>query len=123
MKHSAQRDAILSELCSRKDHPTADELYWSLRQVMPNISMGTVYRNLSLLTETGQIMRLSYGGADHFDGNAENHYHLHCTSCGRVFDIEMPMFERMESDAEKHSKAKITSHILTFVGICENCQN
>ncbi len=67
-------------------------------------------------------MRLSYGGADHFDGNAQNHYHLHCTDCGRVYDIEMPMFEQMDKDAENHSKAKITSHILTFIGICEHCQ-
>lgn len=89
---------------------------------MPNISMGTVYRNLSLLTETGRIMRLSYGGADHFDGNAQNHYHLHCTECNRVFDIDMPVFDNMERDAELHSHALITSHSLTFIGICENCQ-
>ena len=123
MRYSRQRERIYQYLTQTREHPTAERIYTDLRQELPELSLGTVYRNLSLLTETGQIMRLSYGGADHFDGNPQNHYHLHCTSCNRVYDIEMPMFNKMEEDAEKHSKAKITNHILTFIGICENCQN
>ncbi len=122
MKHSTQRDAILNELCSRKDHPTADELYWALRRTMPNISMGTVYRNLSLLTDNGQIRRITCGGADRFDATTDNHYHLQCTECGRVIDIEMPVMESLEREVENILNAAVLTHHLNFIGICENCK-
>lgn len=123
MKHSTQRDAILNELCSRKDHPTADELYCKLRQTIPNISMGTVYRNLSLLADNGQIRRITCGGADRFDAKTNNHYHLECTHCGKVIDIEMPVLESIEKEVEKHSNVAVFTHQLTFIGICEDCKN
>ncbi len=122
MKHSAQRDAVLNELSSRHDHPTADELYHELRKTMPNISMGTVYRNLSLLSENGMIQRLTYAGADRFDANTHVHYHLLCTCCKKVFDIEMPILENLNDTAGCHSGAEIKAHQLTFIGICENCK-
>ena len=70
LKYSRQRESIKANLMSRRDHPTADALYASIREEFPNISLGTVYRNLNLLVETGEILKLTCGnGPDHYDGN------------------------------------------------------
>lgn len=120
-KHSRQRDAILDELRSRYDHPTAEELYLSLKQKMPNLSLGTVYRNLNMLAGDGVILRISFEGADRFDGNKELHYHFQCVNCGRVTDIDMPTFDEINQTAQKYSGGIIQTHELIFSGICEKC--
>ena len=86
-KHSRQRDSILQFLMTRKDHPTADIIYMNVRQRNPSISLGTVYRNLTLLAENGEIKRLNMGdGVDHFDADTSPHYHLFCEKCGGVVE-------------------------------------
>lgn len=86
--YSKQREAILLELQSRCDHPTAAQLYEGVRKKIPNISLGTVYRNLASLVESGDIIKLSIGdGFEHFDGNNNFHLHLHCKCCGNVIDV------------------------------------
>ena len=76
LKHSKQRDAIKNFLMTRKDHPTADVVYTKVREEFPNISLGTVYRNLTLLSEIGEITRIRVGdGIDHFDADISLHYH------------------------------------------------
>lgn len=83
MKRSRQREAIVSFLQTRKDHPTADVVYSELRQDMPNISLGKVYRNLSLLSERGDILKLSCDGkVDRYDAFTHTHYHFMCKDCG-----------------------------------------
>ena len=78
LKYSRQREAIKSFLMTRKDHPTADVVYHSLRADFPNISLGTVYRNLTLLADLGEIARLRLGdGVDHFDADSSRHYSLY----------------------------------------------
>ena len=87
LKYSRQRESIKASLMNRHDHPTADALYASIREEFPNISLGTVYRNLNLLVETGEIKKLTCGdGADHFDGDIRQHYHFVCTECNQVYD-------------------------------------
>ena len=82
-KYSRQRESIKDFLATRKDHPTADMVYQNVRRQNPNISLGTVYRNLTLLAESGEINRLNMGdGVDHFDADTSPHYHLLCTKCG-----------------------------------------
>ena len=120
-KFSRQREAILTQLRSRRDHPTAEELYLSLKPNMPNLSLGTVYRNLNLLAEEGIIMKISSDGADRFDATVKTHYHLQCTKCGRLFDLEMPPFEEIEKKAQSVADCKITSHQLNFIGVCRDC--
>ena len=89
LKYSRQRESIKEFLMTRKDHPTADVVYENMKKIYPNISLGTVYRNLSLLSEIGEIQKLSnFGGADHFDGCVEPHCHFMCTTCGDVLDLE-----------------------------------
>ena len=79
LKYSKQRESIKLFLAERKDHPTADVIYLNIREQFPHISLGTVYRNLALLSELGEIKKLTTGdGADHFDGNVSPHQHVIC---------------------------------------------
>ena len=98
IKYSRQREAIKKFLMTRRDHPTADVVYSSVRNEFPNISLGTVYRNLTLLADLGEISRLRLGdGADHFDADTSPHYHFVCTDCGRVIDLDLDSIRFMEA--------------------------
>ena len=80
-RYSQQRENILLNLQGRKDHPTADMVYEGVKEIQPNISLGTVYRNLAFLSESGQIMKISAGvGPEHYDGNPNPHNHFICKS-------------------------------------------
>ena len=88
IKHSKQRDSIKTCLMGRRDHPTADAVYMSIREEFPNISLGTVYRNLNLLVDLGEIQKLTCGnGPDRFDADTSPHYHFVCRQCGAVSDL------------------------------------
>ena len=83
-----QRMVILEELKKVRTHPTADELYAMVRARLPRISLGTVYRNLDFLAETGEILKLEAAGSiRRFDGDIRPHQHIRCTNCGRVGDV------------------------------------
>ena len=119
LKYSKQREAIKSFLVGRYDHPTAETVYLGIKQEFPNISLGTVYRNLSLLSDIGEIQKLSTGiGPDRFDGNAAPHYHFICTRCGRVLDIDLDQMVWIISTSlpirDLTVKLKVTLHI--FMG-------
>lgn len=120
-RHSRQRDAVLQELCSRHDHPTAEELFVSLKKQFPSISLATVYRNLRVLTEQGKIITLKIDNSDHFDGNTKQHYHLYCTNCGRLYDLKMPMIPEISRAADSCSDCRIESYSLIFEGLCSSC--
>ena len=121
-KHSKQREMIMEFLMTRKDHPTADTVYMNVRQQNPNISLGTVYRNLTLLADTGEILRLRVGdGVDHFDADTSPHYHFICSKCGSVIDLEMESIDSITEVAEKHFGGHIAGHVTYFYGTCENC--
>lgn len=120
-KYSRQRELLLDELRSRKDHPTADDMYVALRQKIPNISLGTVYRNLSMLSESGQVLRIEGEGPDRFDGDISEHYHFSCTKCGCVLDVEMPVSSDLDRCAEEVLGFKIDRHSVKFFGICASC--
>ncbi len=123
LKHSKQREAILAELRSRKDHPTAEDLYFTLKAEMPNLSLGTVYRNLNMLASDGVILKISFEGADRYDGNRELHYHFQCLECGKVTDVDMPPFNDINSKAQAFAKGQIETHELIFSGVCNECLN
>lgn len=121
MKKSRQRDAILSNLQSRCDHPTADMIYMDIRKEIPNISLGTVYRNLSLLADHGMILRLSIDGkAERFDGITDTHYHFICQECGEVEDLKV-QFPAINTAAQEGFNGQITGHNTFFYGLCANC--
>ena len=122
LKYSRQRESIKASLMNRKDHPTADAVYASIREEFPNISLGTVYRNLSLLSETGQILKLNMrASADRFDGRITPHDHFVCERCHCVEDIFLDDNEEITIAAQKKFDGKIRSHTTTFYGICKKC--
>ena len=120
--HSKQREAILDFLATRKDHPTADVVYTNVRKQLPNISLGTVYRNLTLLSDNGEILRLRVGdGTDHFDADISPHYHFICKNCGCVLDLEMDNIDKINEIAAKNFNGEIEGHCTYFYGLCSNC--
>lgn len=122
LKHSKQREAIMDFLKHTKDHPTADTIYTSLRETFPNISLGTVYRNLALLVERGDILKLSCDGkSDRFDATLDPHYHVICTQCGEVIDLEMESIDHINVIASANFPGKITDHVTYFRGTCAHC--
>ena len=122
LKYSRQRQVIKDFLMTRKDHPTADAVYMNVRQEHPNISLGTVYRNLSLLADLGEISRLRVGdGVDHFDADTSPHYHFVCTECGGVSDIEVSDIDHIFDVNDIKFDGKIHGHVTYFYGICGNC--
>lgn len=122
LKYSRQRESIKACLMSRHDHPTADALYASIREEYPNISLGTVYRNLNLLVETGEIQRLTCGdGADHYDGVTAPHYHFMCRECKQVYDIPMDTVDALNCAAQEHAPGIVDGHSVLFYGRCRCC--
>ena len=114
LKYSRQRESIKEFLMTRKDHPTADVVYENMKKIYPNISLGTVYRNLSLLSEIG---------ADHFDGCVEPHCHFMCTTCGDVLDLETEGMDDLIEKAGRNFSGKITACDIRFFGTCPKCMN
>ena len=116
-----QRKIILEELTKLSSHPTADELYQIVRQRMPNISLGTVYRNLDFLVEQGQIAKIdASGGQKRFDALMEYHQHVRCLKCGTIADVftlaSLPKLEGVDVPG-----FTVLASRIEFDGICDNC--
>ena len=122
-KRFRKREAILSYLQHTDAHPSAETVYAGLKSTMPDISLGTVYRNLSLFKDQGMIQSLgSVKGVERFDGNINPHVHFICTCCGAVKDLhEMHIPRELNSQAAVLSHAKIQACQLSFTGICQEC--
>ncbi len=122
LKYSKQRECIKQFLASRVDHPTADMVYISIREEFPNISLGTVYRNLNLLVELGEAIKIiSKDGSDRFDAKTSPHYHFICSDCGSVQDIAMEPMQTIETQAKNKVAGTINSHEVIFYGVCNDC--
>lgn len=121
-KYSRQREAIKDFLAGRKDHPTAEEVYAHVRREYPNISLGTVYRNLTLLANTGEILRVNVGdGVDRFDPNTDPHVHFVCNSCGSVMDLHYPFTGYPYEHLIPGFNGEIYGSITYLYGKCKNC--
>lgn len=122
IKYSRQRESIKACLAGRTDHPTADMIYTNIREQFPHISLGTVYRNLNLLAELGEIQKLACGdGKDHFDWNTSLHYHFVCRRCEAVSDLPMEPADDLETRARKAAGGEVESHTVFFYGTCQEC--
>lgn len=118
-----QRQIILEELRKVTSHPTADEVYEMVRKRLPNISLGTVYRNLETMFQAGIIQKLELGGTQkRFDGNTANHYHIRCTNCGRLDDIGSNPIPEIENAFRDVCDYHITGHQLVLTGLCPKCK-
>jgi Fe2+ or Zn2+ uptake regulation protein len=125
-RHSAQKEMI-GEVLARLDHPTAIELYEEVRKDRPQISLGTVYRNLNLMAEEGELLRLSFPEApDRFDPNAHEHYHAVCVSCGRIFDTDCTLpaelIGEVDRAVESCTGVEVKSRVMIFKGVCAACR-
>lgn len=124
LKYSRQREAIKDYLSSTTSHPTADIVYTSVKQEFPNISLGTVYRNLNLLATIGEAIKITTpDGADRFDATTAQHYHFYCRECGAVIDMDMNPMSELDQHASSHFGGTIETHTVLFSGICEKCKN
>ncbi len=120
-----QRQIILDELKKNYDHPSACEIYEKVKMVLPNISLGTVYRNLESLTEQGVIKRLDISsGQRRFDAGMSEHHHIRCTECGRVEDVQVDAangFGDVLSSVKGKSGYRGLGLSVDFFGICPEC--
>ena len=121
-KRSRQRERMLEILRSTGSHPTATWLYNELKKDFPNLSMGTVYRNLSILMEQGLVKKHEFGSTfDHYEANTEPHYHFICEKCGRIIDLEISVDPGLEEQVRKTTAYAVHRHKLVFYGICDAC--
>jgi Fur family transcriptional regulator, peroxide stress response regulator len=121
-RNSRQRQKILELLRCTKSHPTADWIYDRLKQEMPHLSLGTVYRNLRILERQGKLIKLTMGSSfDRFDGNIQPHYHITCRKCGRVDDVDLAQRHSIDQHAEAISGYRSVTHRIDFSGICSDC--
>jgi len=122
LRMTRQRKVILEELQRTKAHLSADEIYDIVRQRLPRISLGTVYRNLDILSELGKIQKLELGGTiKRFDWNPNKHYHIRCLQCGRVDDAPLAPLTKIEDELYGSTVYEIVGHRLEFIGLCPEC--
>jgi len=126
-RYSAQKMMIENALM-RLNHPTAAEIYEDIRKEYPNISLGTVYRNLGLMADTGEILRIPMGNSpDRFDINTHEHLHVICTGCGTVFDSDShgleEIFEKIDDFIENSTGVQVENRVMFFKGICAACRS
>ena len=124
LKYSRQRESIKHYLATTKEHPTADAVYLHVKEKYPNISLGTVYRNLKLLTELGEVVKITApDGGDRFDGHVQPHNHFICNCCKRILDLDIDTnnIDKLNQSASEHFNGKIESSETIFYGICGDC--
>ncbi|MBQ8218024.1 MAG: transcriptional repressor [Oscillospiraceae bacterium] len=122
-KNSKKRTAILNALSSVKDHPTAEMLYAALKPEIPELSLGTVYRNLSILADEGLVVNVAHvAGQERYDARTDPHAHFVCKHCGQVIDVELPdMMTPLYAQVSEETGCVAESYKLSFNGLCENC--
>ena len=123
MKYSKQRELILSIINNTKMHPTAEEIHKIAKETIPNISLGTVYRNLNALTENNQIIKLTVPNESvHYDNTHQKHDHMHCLKCKCIFDIYLDDKKELEQKTQNKYGYHILSHEIMFTGYCNKCK-
>ena len=120
-RYSRQRELIYEALMHTDQHPTAEMVYQWLKPTNPNLSLGTVYRNLNLLVDEGAAVRMAFP-VERYDANVEPHPHFRCEVCGGVFDLDLPYDEGLDEKALLASGHDIRSPELIFHGVCVNCK-
>ncbi len=122
LRMTQQRRVILEELRKENNHPTADALYAMVRKRLPRVSLGTVYRNLEILSSLGEIQTLEISGSQkRYDGIAQKHYHIRCMHCGRMDDAPIAPLNRIEDALYGATVYTIMGHRLEFIGLCPEC--
>ena len=122
-RKSKQKEAIFKVLKETSCHPTAEWVYERVRQEIPNISLGTVYRNLKLLKQGGEVSKLDLSGTlSRYDANTQNHYHFRCERCGYISDVDEAVSSEVNERLEQKTGFRVFYHRLEFRGFCTDCQ-
>ncbi|MCL2126543.1 MAG: transcriptional repressor [Oscillospiraceae bacterium] len=122
MRNTVQRALVLETVRELQHHVTADEIYMAINKRHPDISRGTVYRNLNLLSDIGDIRKVEMpGGAALYDHIGDRHYHARCVRCGKVFDVEMEYIADLENSIVDTHGFVFTGHDIIFKGVCSSC--
>ena len=123
MNYSKQREQILKTVRENLVHPDAKYIYSIVKEVNPNISLATVYRNLNLLADMGEILRLKVpDSGDRYDATTQKHYHIFCNKCQKVEDVDLEYLDFLNEEISKNTDFKEISHELIIRGICKDCQ-
>jgi Fur family peroxide stress response transcriptional regulator len=124
-KNSKKRQALLDAICNSHEHPTAEMLYSALKPMIPELSLGTVYRNLGVLVQEGQIISVGHiNGQERYDAVTHAHPHFVCKSCGSVTDLELPdMVSPMFGLIDSSFHCEPQSYNLTINGLCHKCRS
>jgi len=124
VRMTPQRHAILAYLYQTNSHPTADEIYKALEGNFPNMSVATIYNNLKAFKEIGLVQELTFGdNSSRFEITKTIHYHVLCTECGHIEDLEYPCVSDIEALAEERTGFKVSYHRVEVLGLCPKCQN
>ncbi len=122
LRKSRQREKILTLLRSTGSHPTANWLYAKMRREFPDLSMGTVYRNIGILIQQGLVNRMDFGSTfDRFDANTVPHYHFICEKCGSISDLDIAVDDALNTRVEKTTEFQVRRHEIEFYGLCAKC--
>lgn len=119
-RFSRQRQLIYQTVCASKAHPTAEMVYHALKPDHPNLSLGTVYRNLHLLSDAGKLTRMPFP-VERFDGDTTPHYHFCCERCGQVSDIP-DSYDPVLDSAPQALGHRVDRHEVVYYGLCAQCQ-
>ncbi len=124
-KHFKKRDTILSYLRSTTVHPSAEQIFRDLKEELPDLAMGTVYRNLTLFKEQGLVSSVAtVRGVERFDANTQPHVHFICNHCDAVIDLhQMQVPKELCNTASSCCGGEIADCQLTFTGLCRDCSN
>jgi Fur family peroxide stress response transcriptional regulator len=122
LKVTPQRIAIYRELLNSTEHPTVDAMFQSIQKQFPNISYDTVSRTMLTFAEIGIVDLVEvFGGAKRFDTNVTNHHHLHCVSCGKIFDFNSDHYNNLDIPDEIQQQFRVLSSRVVLKGICDQC--
>ena len=123
-RNTIQRNMVLTAVRELGCHATADEVYNHIAKVHPSISKGTVYRNLNILADSGEIRRIEVpGAADCFDHICERHFHVKCIKCGKVFDVDAIDMPDLTGSIKDNHGFEFLDYDIVFKGICPECMN
>lgn len=123
-RHTIQKELVLHAVRNLMSHVTAEEVYQHIAAEHPTVGRGTVYRNLNILAEEGEIRKVAVpDGPDRFDFTLKEHHHVKCIRCGGIFDVDMEAVSGLiEQITDKHG-FQFLDYDIFFRGICLDCQN
>lgn len=121
-RRTPQLDAVYDAVAAERDHPTADMVHVRVRQVMPSVSLGTVYRNLQKLAAERRVRVLHLGNrVTRYDATLSDHDHFCCEGCGAVYDLDAATRRRRPAAPAIGAGFAVRTEVVTFYGLCPSC--